>query len=329
MMFPLYFAPINTLGNSLYRHLLLQQGADFVFSELLLAKKITHTYYRRKLILPLADISKTIFQIGAGSKAEVSAAVNFLTERIRGIVEINLNMGCPQSTMQNNKVCGGLLLDEVIMQDVAKMLVIECEKKGIIPSVKLRLGTSKEDICIRKYVFLLSEVGIKKIYIHLRPLRYNYTHPVLVEPVVGLQEDFPTVQIILNGDVDSYEAYEQLAHVGCQGVMIGRAALSNPFIFEQIKHKLLTTSGAYDPLRKDPELLINGQHSGMGAKKKKFVLEFLDGASELPLSVVKANLSWLTKGVSARGKFIETISTEKDIAAIIETFKEHFVSKTV
>ncbi len=327
MTLPLYFAPINTLGNAPFRHILLTKGADFVFSELLMAQKLHEEYYKRKLQLPPEDISKTIFQIGAGTKEEVTNAVSFLTKQVSGIKEINLNMGCPQSTLQKNNVCGGLLLRQDLMRNVATTLVIECKKNNILPSVKLRLGTDEEHILITDYTRLLSDAGIQKIYIHLRPLRYNYTHPVLISPVIGLQEKFPNIAIILNGDIDCFQSYKELtSKASCKGVMIGRAALSNLLIFEQIKREQPSTQGPYDPLAKDSELVQKGQHIVMSETKKQVILEFLALSDELPLSVVKSNLSYLTKGVSARGAFIGAISPEKDKTVIIERFKDHFFS---
>lgn len=326
MTLPLYFAPINTLGNADYRHVLLKHGADFVFSELLLADKLGEEHYQRKLTLPADDSVKTIFQIGAKSSDEVERAILFLTQTIPQIKEINLNMGCPQSSMQQRGVCGGLLYNQELMGELAASLAHNCKVKNIIPSVKLRLGTSPTNIKITEYIATLRKAHIKKIYIHLRPLRYNYTHPAIIKPVIGLQEKFSDVEIILNGDIDSFKAYEVLTTTAsCRGVMIGRAALSNPFIFEQIKNKTNSSHGPYNPLAKDPHLLCKGQQVIMDKEKQAIIISFLRAAS-IPLSVLKANLSWLIKGVSARRKFIGVIAEEQNKKAIIERFKEHFSS---
>ncbi len=323
----LYFAPINTLGNYIYRHFLLEEGADFVFSELLLAKKFHEEYYQRKIEVPTNDIPRTIFQIGVGTSDDAKDMIQFLVKKIKGIREINLNMGCPQSTLQKEGIGGGILLNQAMMRVVAKSFAEECRKQHVLPSVKLRLGTSEEEIQIHAYLNLLSLVGIKKIYVHLRPLRYNYTKPALYTVATKLKAQHPELQLILNGDIDSYEAYEQLmTTTHADGIMIGRAALSNPLIFKQIKNKRKTRKGPYNPLLKDPELLISQQGVVMSKEKQEAILKFLRNAKELSLSVLKANLSWLTKGVSARGAFIDAIVKEQNLSKIIETFKEHFFS---
>jgi tRNA-dihydrouridine synthase len=326
---PLYFAPINVLGHGAYRHVLLRHGADYVFSELLMVAKLSESHYQQKLQLPAQDISRTIFQLGVGTPQEVNEGIDLLTRTIDGITEININMGCPQSSLQKNAVCSGLLLHPEQMRAVARALATRCKKEQIIPSVKLRLGPHPEQLALHDYLSLLAEEGITKIYIHLRTLRYNYTKPARWDVAADIKTAFPHLTIILNGDIDSYQRATRLAsQTACDGLMIGRAALSNPLVFSQIKQGVTATTAIdeFDPLRNDPQLQLQQQHIVMTQEKKEVILTFLSLATDVPLRVVKANLSWLTKGVSARGAFIDAISRQQHLDDIIETFKAHFSS---
>ncbi|NTV23697.1 MAG: hypothetical protein HGA85_04955, partial [Nanoarchaeota archaeon] len=98
---PLYFAPINLVGNKYYRHFLFEKGADFVFSELMLCEHMDQN--RGKLDIFEEDLERTIIQIGAGTKKEIDTLIPLLPN----VNEVNLNMGCPQSSMK--EICGGLL----------------------------------------------------------------------------------------------------------------------------------------------------------------------------------------------------------------------------
>jgi len=240
-------------------------------------------------------------------------------------------MGCPQSSLQKNAVCSGLLLHPERMRAVARAVATRCREEQIIPSVKLRLGPHPNQLAIHDYLQLLSDEGITKIYIHLRTLRYNYTKPARWDVAADIKTAFPYLTIILNGDIDSYQRATQLALLtACDGLMIGRAALSNPLIFSQIKQGVRadTAIDEFDPLRNDPHLQPQHQHIVMTQEKKEAILTFLSLANDIPLRVVKANLSWLTKGVSARGVFIDAISRQQHLGDIIETFKAHFSSTT-
>ena len=175
MTLPLYFAPIHRLSNWTYRHFLLQQGADFVFSELIMVDRWSFELDKNKFKCFPDDLSRTIFQIGANTDKEISFAVEEFKKIHPNIKELNLNMGCPQSSMQLRQVCGGILLNTDLMFSLSKSLADNCNNANIVPSVKLRLGTSQEKIIIKAYLSLLERAGINKVYIHARPLKYNYT----------------------------------------------------------------------------------------------------------------------------------------------------------
>ena len=105
----LYLAPLNRLSNFVYRHFLLERGADFVFSELLLPKDFEKGIVNDKFKLISGDLPHTIFQLGVSTEKELEQGVSFLREHFPNLKEINLNMGCPQSSMQKTKFCGFFL----------------------------------------------------------------------------------------------------------------------------------------------------------------------------------------------------------------------------
>lgn len=281
----LYFAPINVFGNYVYRHFLLLKGADFVFSELIMPADVE---IRRKFKIIEGDLDKTIFQIGVSSENEIELAVSALLETFGSVKEVNINMGCPHSTMQQTKMCSGILYD----LDLMGKLCAKLSSYSFIPSVKLRLGTSM-NLDIEKYLEVCSINGVKKFYIHFRPLKYNYTKPVL--KIQNLQEKFPSLEIIYNGDIDCYDKC-----VGYSNYMIGRAALSNPLIFSQIKGKVKGRVARYDFTLNDPSLITSKGFTSLSPEKEKVILEFVDLALKhnLDKNLIRKNLVYLFKGVS-------------------------------
>jgi len=252
------------------------------------------------------DLSRTIFQIGANTEKEISFAVEEFKKIHPNIREINLNMGCPQSSMQQRQVCGGILLNTDLMFSLSQSLAINCNKNDILPSVKLRLGTSPEKIIIEDYLSLLQRSGIKKVYIHARPLQYNYSRPALWSEFSSLVDSFPDLDLILNGDVDSYGSYLQLEKFSPSGVMVGRAALGNPLIFQQIKNEDNSVSGKvgrFDPELKDNELVQdeNGLVR-MSEKKRCLIEEFVSFAKKENLreEILATHIAYLNKGVSKK-----------------------------
>lgn len=305
MVLPLYFAPVNRLSNWLYRHFILECGADFVFSELIIVSNWDDELRKEKLNFFPEDIPKTIFQIGVSSSEEVSFAVSNLLKKIPDIVEININMGCPQSTMQKSSVCSGLLFDFDSMRSVSEKLVFHCEKNNIVPSVKIRLGTSPDNIFVRDYLSLLESSGIKKVYIHARPLRYNYSKPALYGELSGLSNLFPNLELIFNGDVDSYSSYKKLSALDCSGVMIARSALSNPLIFSQIKNFVSDSSfvNHFDPFLNDPNIIqTKDGRFEMSDEKKNLINSFVKFAEKegMRKEILRSHLAYLEKGISKK-----------------------------
>lgn len=320
IMKPLYFAPINFYGNYIYRHILLENGADFVFSELIRIDDIDNSIRNNKLDIIRQDIKRTIFQIGASSVLQVKTGVQLLKNKFGDVKEINLNMGCPHSSMKDRKICGGILYDKGLMQALSEELSKECSKYGIIPSVKLRLGTNENNIEIQDYLDILEKAGIMKVYIHTRPLCYPYTKPANYEPISQIKTN---VEIILNGDIDCYGLYEQIANkYKCSGIMVGRAALSNPLVFKQIKNKVKTDPIGFDPIKNDPTIVKCADKFFMSEQKSDIILNYLDLAQEQNArhELVKMNISYLIKGASGANNLLKKMNKHKTIIKIKKEF---------
>ena len=190
--------------------------------------------------------------------------------------------------------------------------------KEFIPSVKLRLGTDVENIEIVDYLRILQVNGIKKVYVHARPLRYNYTRPSLSFNFHDLEKKFSDLTLIYNGDIDS----PNLAR-NYDNVMIGRAALINPFIFQDIKSNKLYREGEYNPSLKDPHLVRNTLVS-LSEEKIAIICEFLDLAIKYNLRPIlaKNNLSYLLKGVSRADSLVKLIRQSESIEAMLLAFND-------
>jgi len=325
----LYFAPMNLLSNYVYRNILLNTSADFVFSELIMIAKFDEEIEKGKLKLFPKDISKTIFQIGAGSKQEIIGGVKKLKNLILNIKEINLNMGCPQSTMQKRKICGGILQDKTLIKELSETLSKEC-LPNTIPSVKLRLGSNPDNIEINEYLKILQDSNIFKVYIHARPNKYGYQKPAIYKYFQNLKNEFPNIEIIINGDIDSYNKYLELtSKISCDGIMIGRAALSNPFIFYQIKNKISSNSNNFNPVHNDINIIKSNNNYYLTNLKKEKILEFIDLAvkENLNFNLIKNNLIHLVKGLSDKNNFLYKLNTLKSINDIKELFNTSIKSE--
>jgi tRNA-dihydrouridine synthase B len=301
----LYSAPMNLFSNYLFRHLLLKKGCDYVFTEMIRFDRFEEELNRKKLNVLEGDESRTIFQLALSRPSQIPKAIENIIKLNIKPFEINLNMGCPNSTMQQNQICGGILYDKILLKDLCSKLKQTCSDKNIIPSVKLRLGTKPENIEIYEYLKIIHNSGIKKVYIHARPLFYSYTKPALYSELKDLNSfiDDYGFNIILNGDIDSYPKYNQtISNFNCSGIMIGRASLINPLIFKQIKNKDSHDIGHFDPVQNDFSLIKEKDVFVLSKEKLDFIKDFLDLAisHKENISFIRNNLVYFFKGLSNR-----------------------------
>jgi tRNA-dihydrouridine synthase B len=322
----LYFAPINQLSNYVYRHILLENGADFVFSELIMLNKLGAEIKKDKLKFIKRDLQKTIFQIGTSDKKELAEGIKKIKQLIPNLKEINLNMGCPQSTMLQKKVCGGILTDKVLMRKLCVELSKQCMLYNVIPSIKLRLGTDKNNIEINDYLKILQESNINKVYIHARPNKYSYQKPALYNSLANVKKDFSNIKIILNGDIDSYDKYKEVTKIKPDGVMIGRAALSNPLIFKQIKDKLIIKSTKFNPVLNDPNIILINKKYLLSKEKQSIIKDLIALAikENLRYILLKNNLVYLTKGLTNNSAFMKKVNQTDNIKDIQRYYLDFF-----
>jgi tRNA-dihydrouridine synthase A len=159
----------------------------------------------------------------------------------RGYDEINLNVGCPSDRVQKGKFGACLMLEPNLVGDCLKNMQ---DAVNIPVSIKCRLGID-ENISyefLYNFISIVKESGINIFIIHARngilsglsPRQNRNIPPLKYDYVYKLKEDFPELEIIINGGIKSLE--ESKTHLKkVDGVMIGRAAYDNPFMLKDIE----------------------------------------------------------------------------------------------
>lgn len=177
-------------------------------------------------------------QLGGGEPSELGKACKIASEY--GYDEINLNVGCPSPRVQSGKF-GAMLMEHPKM--VAQCMQQMQQNSDLPISIKTRIGIDQQQDGQQLYRLLdnIEEIGIKLIIVHARtawldglsPKENRDIPPLQYDLVYQLKKQRPHLKIILNGGIKSIEQMEQhLRYV--DGVMIGREAYQNSFLFSQI-----------------------------------------------------------------------------------------------
>jgi len=236
--FPLLLAPMEDVSDPPFRAVCKQHGADLMYTEFISSEGLIRDAAKSVAKLDIFDYERPIgIQIFGNEIQSMREAAAIVEEARPDILDINY--GCPVNKVACKGAGAGILLD------IDKMVAMTAEivKAVNIPvTVKTRLGWDQNTIRIVEVAERLQDVGIQAISIHARTRAQMYkgeadwsylnlvkANPRLYIPVFG------------NGDIDSPEkALEYKNKYDVDGMMIGRASIGYPWIFDEIKHFLAT-----------------------------------------------------------------------------------------
>lgn len=236
--FPLLLAPMEDVSDPPFRAVCKENGADLMYTEFISAEGLIRDAFKSRQKLDIYDYERPIGIQIFGEKIDSMREAAGIAEEAQPEL-IDINYGCPVKKVAGRGAGAGILLDIPKMQKMTEEIV----KQVDLPvTVKTRLGWDDSTIQIIEVAKRLQDVGIKALTIHARTRQQMYkgesdwsyiaevkNHPDIHIPIFG------------NGDIDSPEkAVAFKEKYGVDGIMIGRASIGNPWIFNQIKHYAAT-----------------------------------------------------------------------------------------
>lgn len=227
-------APLAGWSDSPFRQLCREFGADLVFSEMISADG---TVRNQAKTITLAEFSESERPIGLqifGAEPETVAEAVRILSRLKPDF-IDLNFGCPAKKVVRRGAGSALLKDLPLMQKIAAAAV---RATDLPVTAKLRSGWDAASINAVEAAKRLADVGIAALTVHPRTQTMQFSGKAdwqIIRQVV----EAVSIPVIGNGDVKSAaDARRMLDETGCRGVMVGRAACGNPWIFLQIRRYL-------------------------------------------------------------------------------------------
>ena len=225
-------APMAGTSNPAYMKICEEMGVGYAITELISAEAIVRENKKtlnmlkgyEKLNIPIA-----IQIFGSNPKTLANAAKK--VEKVYPKVIIDINMGCPVPKVALSSKAGSGLLKE---PELVKEIIEEVSKAVKTPvTVKIRSGWDLNSINALKIAKIAEDAGAAAITIHGRTRSQGYTGNVNLDIIKEVKEAV-TIPVIGNGDIRSKEeAKKMLEYTGCDAIMIGRAALGNPWIIKE------------------------------------------------------------------------------------------------
>ncbi len=235
---PLLLAPMEDVSDPPFRYLCKKFGADLMYTEFISSEGLIRDAQKSVQKLDVFDYERPIgIQIFGGNMESMKRCAEIVEQAQPDIIDINF--GCPVKKVVN-KGAGAAILKDVDAMVAMTEAIVKSTKLPV--TVKTRLGWDESSIRIEEVAERLQDVGIHALSIHGRTRRQMYKGEADWEPIARVKNN-PRIQIPIfgNGDINSpQKAKEYKEKYGLDGMMIGRAAIGNPWIFGQIKHYLDT-----------------------------------------------------------------------------------------
>lgn len=235
---PVFLAPMEDVTDICFRHLCKRFGVDMVYTEFVSSDAL------------IREVNKTLQKIEVGD-GERPAAIQIYGREVDAMVEaakiceqarpdmIDINFGCPVKKVAGKGAGSGMMKTPDLMVEITREVV---KSVNLPVTVKTRLGWDHDSRIIVELAERLQDVGIQALTIHGRTRAQMYKGEADWSLIKAVKENQRmTIPIIGNGDVTSPEICKQrFDETGVDAVMVGRASVGNPWLFEEIRHYLDT-----------------------------------------------------------------------------------------
>ena len=233
------FAPMAGLTDAACRHLMADHGAAWTVSEMASAKALT--FGDRKSLELLQDKHPHglyAIQLFGAEPETLEKAIHFVREKGVRFDMLDINMGCPAPKITGSGAGSRLLLDPPLCGQM-----VAAARKALgddTPlTVKMRIGWDADHLTGVEVAKQVEANGADLIAVHGRTREQMYIPPIDTAAITAIKQAV-TIPVLANGDVTTADgALTLLKETGCDGVMIGRGALGDPWLFEQVRAAIL------------------------------------------------------------------------------------------
>lgn len=307
-----FLAPMAGVTDIAFRELCREQGCGLAYTEMISSKALFHGSDRTKemFVISRAEAPAAV-QIFGSDPCIMAKACDYFND-IEDICIVDINMGCPAPKIVKNGDGSALMKNPKLAEDIVK----EVKKASLRPvTVKIRIGFDSEHINVVDFAKRMEQAGADAITVHGRTSKQMYTGKADWN-LIGQVKKEVDIPVIGNGDITTAEEAENKFETAkCNGIMIGRGALGNPWIFKQIQQRRSGIAVEYPTdVEKINMCLEHYRRAAYYKGDKRAVLE------------MRKHVSWYLKGIRGSKEIKDRINCEKDIKIVIEILKKYINS---
>lgn len=305
---PFFLAPLAGITDAPTRRICREMGAALVYSEMVSAKGLYYGDKKTDQLLFLYEEEKpTAYQIFGSEPEIVAYAARALQPRENAILDIN--MGCPVPKIVKNGEGSALLKD---LDLVYKLVRAMAENTTKPVTAKIRIGFDSSCVNAVETAKTVESAGACAVAVHGRTREQYYSGKADWSQIAAVKRAV-SIPVIGNGDVtDVRSAMAMMRETGCDFVMVGRAALGNPWIFRQ-----LAAAWKGEPAPAPPTV----------AEKKAMMIRHLRDLTELKgeyaaVREMRKHMGWYMKGAPGSAAFRGKVNQIDDAQTLINVIEE-------
>ena len=297
-------APMASYTHSAFRRLCRKLGADRTYTELISAVGILRNGIPHKLSYFTDEERPLHYQLFGSNPEDIAKAAVIVAEKLRPDF-IDINFGCSVPKVLRTKAAAYMLQCPPLMGEVVKETVEALKPYKIPVSAKIRLGFEKDEA--EKIVEELQKAGVSLIAVHARIAKQGFSGQANWKRIKDIKK-ISSVPIIGSGDVKTWQDIERMfEETDCDGVMVGRAALSNPWIFQEFKEKRTIVKSLSERM----QFIL---------KELEMMWEFME--KEKACAEIKSQIVQILKGVPNSKELKNYIVRAQNCEQLIERIKE-------
>lgn len=291
---PYILAPMAGVTDLPFRLLCSEQGAGLLCMEMVSAKALQYKNKNTKALLAIhPDEYPVSLQLFGSDPAVISEQAKAIEELPFQILDIN--MGCPVPKVVKNHEGSALMKDPALVYEIVSRTVKAIQKPV---TVKIRKGFDESSINAVEIAKIIEEAGAQAVAVHGRTREQYYSGKADWEIIRKVKEAVK-IPVIGNGDVTCVEdAVRMQEQTGCDGVMIGRGARGNPWIFRELK--------SYDETGAIPPRPDVREIKAMMLRHARLQVEFK--GEYLGIREMRGHVAWYTRGLRGSARLRDEIN---------------------
>lgn len=307
-----FLAPMAGITDLVFRTIVRKFGCGLCFTEMVSANGLIRSARKTYRYLESSDADRPLgVQIFGADPDILSEAVRIVTGE--GVDSVDINMGCPVKKVLKTGAGAALMKDPLRVARIVR----EVRKGTSLPlTVKIRAGWKRFGLNAIDIAVIAEECGADAVIIHPRTVEQGFSGFADWDLIAQVKKRI-AVPVIGSGDVRAPEdAKKMLEMTGCDGVMIGRAALGYPWIFKQTIKYLEYGGTIQKPTLCDREQIV----------REHLMMNIQYYGANMGLKTFRKHLLWYTKGLRGGAHFRQTMAESHDKVDLMEAVHRYFES---